>query len=54
MHYDKFENDETMMSKEAFVGLIKAYTADAAYESVGMKMRKTEFSSLIGYVTTII
>ena len=42
-----------MMTKETFVGLIKAYTADAAYDIIGAKMRATKFSPLIGYVSTI-
>lgn len=42
-----------MFSKESFVGLIKGYTSDAAYVLIGEKMRKTQFSPIIGFVSTI-
>jgi len=52
-HLSQFENDSGMMSEDSFIGLIKGYTADAAYDIIGAKLRATKFSPLIGYVSTI-
>ena len=42
-----------MISEDSFIGLIKGYTADAAYDIIGNKLRATKFSPLIGYVSSI-
>jgi len=43
-----------MISEDSFIGLIKGYTADAAYDIIGAKLRATKFSPLIGYVSTML
>tara|TARA_B110000285_G_C15075342_1_gene590381 strand:+ start:472 stop:591 length:120 start_codon:yes stop_codon:yes gene_type:complete len=37
----QFETDQRMTNKESFVGLVKGYTADAAYDIIGEKLRNT-------------